>query len=210
MGYHRAGFDVVGVDHKPQPRYPFRFFRGGALETLALILHGMAVRLSDGSKLRIQDVDAIHASPPCQRYSRTRTIWNREHPDLLGSARELLERSGKPWVIENVPGAPMRHPVMLCGTHFGLKVKRHRLFECSEMLLVGKECKHPAPGSFIQTGRPAKEGDWMIVAGHISCVDVAKRAMGIDWMTRDELVQAIPPAYTEYIGRQLIRRIMEM
>lgn len=185
----------MGVDIKPQKRYPFEFHQADALEFLAA--HG-------------HEFDAIHASPPCQKYSQTRTIHRgrkseKKHADLVGQTREALERTGKPFVIENVPGAPLNESIMLCGSYFGLRVKRHRIFESNLFLFApGRACYHPPRGSFIQAGRKIAEGDWVIVAGHISGLKLAGKAMGIDWMSRDELVQAIPPAYCEFIGRQLL------
>ena len=204
VGYHRAGFDVVGVDIKPQPRYPFRFVQADALEYLAE--HG-------------REYDAIHASPPCQRYSQaTRRNKGREgikqsaeHPDLVGPTRELLAEIAKPWVIENVVGAPLHDPLLLCGTFFGLRVIRHRLFESSIFLWgPGQRCWHPKRGKVGHAGERNKQvGDWTSVAGSC-CVRVGRHAMGIDWVTkRDELSQMIPPAYTEFIGRQLMKRIRE-
>jgi DNA (cytosine-5)-methyltransferase 1 len=198
VGYARAGFEVVGVDHRPMPRYPFVFHQADALDFAAK--HG-------------REFDAIHASPPCQKFSQTRTIHRgrrseKKHPDLIDPTRQRLEKSGRPWVMENVPGAPLEQSIVLCGSYFGLRVKRHRLFESNVWLMApGRECYHPPRGSFVQAGRKIEEGDWVIVAGHISGVRLAGKAMGIDWMTRDELVQAIPPAYTEWIGRQLIASI---
>lgn len=177
------------------PRYPFEFHQADALEFLAA--HG-------------REFDVIHASPPCQKYSQTRTIHRgkkteKPHPDLVEPTRKLLEASGKTWVLENVPGAPMENAIVLCGSNFGLRVKRHRLFESNRFLMApGQRCCHPPRGSFIQAGMRIKEGDWVIVAGHFSGIKLAGKAMGIDWMTRDELSQAIPPAYTEFIGRQLL------
>lgn len=196
MGYHRAGFDVVGVDIKKQPRYPFRFIQGDAMEYLA--------------NKRGRGFQVIHASPPCQRYSEvTRANGNQEnYPDLVAPCRDLLAAIGKPWVIENVPFAPLGISVMLCGTYFGLRVIRHRLFESSRMLMSpGRSCSHPPRGAVGRAGvRGKKVGDWISVAGDVDR-KVASHAMGIDWMTRHELAQAIPPAYTEFIGRQLIAAI---
>jgi DNA (cytosine-5)-methyltransferase 1 len=194
VGYARAGFEVVGVDINPQPRYPFEFHQADALEFLKA--HG-------------REFDAIHASPPCQRYSEvTRCIPGRaqKHPDLVDPTRELLQRSGRQWVIENVPGAPLRDPLLLCGTMFGLRVIRHRLFESSVFLWSpGQQCWHPQRGKVGGTGvRGKKPGDWISVAGSPT-VAVAGPAMGIAWpMSRKELANAIPPAYAEFIGKQLL------
>ncbi len=189
VGYHRAGFDVVGVDINPQPHYPFEFHQGDAM-TWSL----------DG-------FDAIHASPPCQRYS-VATVFHpgrqAQHPDLVDPCREMLEAAGVPWVIENVMGAPLRNPIMLCGTMFdGLRVYRHRNFESMPSIywppMHNWHEHRPA-----EVGRKVPGHGWMTVAGHFSDVKAAGNAMGIDWMTRDELRQAIPPAYTRWIGAQLL------
>jgi DNA (cytosine-5)-methyltransferase 1 len=197
-GYHRSGFRVTGVDVHSQPRYPYRFVRADALEYLAE--HG-------------EEYDVIHASPPCQRYTTAsfRNAARSLHPDLIPDVRRALEASGKPWVVENVPGSPLRTPcVRLCGLMFSLTVFRHRLFESSCLLLAPPHPSH--------RGKRIGEGGFCCVIGHgggasrrlrISSAAGQDRksnwalAMGIDWMTRDELSQAIPPAYTEYLGRQL-------
>lgn len=197
MGYYRAGFDVVGVDIAPQPRYPFAFHQGDALEYCAA--HG-------------HEFDVIHASPPCQRYTVGRKIHNsgERHPDLVGPTREALRSTGKPFVIENVPGAPLLSPVVLCGTMFGLCVFRHRLFESNHLLLVPAHPKHDgATGasdgySTLARGR----NGYICVAGHNFIREEGAIAMGIDWMaTRYQLAQAIPPAYTSYIGRILLEHL---
>lgn len=195
MGYHRAGFEVVGVDIKPQPRYPFEFHQADALEYC--IEHG-------------HEFDAIHASPPCQRYSiATHVQGNRErHPDLVGPTRDVLAMSGKPWVIENVPRAPLDNPIMFCGTMFGLQVFRHRLFECSFRISPPVHERHKGTCmSHRWHGEHWDDlsGGYVTVCGGGNCrVATARKAMGIEWMTKRELNQAIPPAYTEYIGKQLI------
>lgn len=194
MGYHRAGFDVVGVDIKPQPRYPFEFHQGDAM-TWPL----------DG-------FDAIHASPPCQAYS-VATLFHRgrrdQHPDLVPATRERLHRARVPYAIENVMGAPLQNAVMLCGTMFPgqLKVYRHRLFESWPAIYFPPAAHNPHVHRPTEVGRRVAEHGWMTVAGHFSSAEAAGKAMGIDWMTRDELAQAIPPAYTEFIGRQLLAAI---
>jgi len=192
MGYHWAGFDVVGVDIAPQPHYPFEFHQADAL-TYPL----------DG-------FDAIHASPPCQAYSVTRALRKRAHPMLVEPTRELLQASGLPWVMENVVGAPLANALVLCGTMFeGLRVYRHRLFECDPPLYFPPlACNH----SFSM---PASKGqyhtletqDFITAVGHNFSASSGRIALGIDWMTRDEMAQAIPPAYTEWIGRQLLSAI---
>lgn len=185
MGYHRAGFEVVGVDIAPQPHYPFAFIQADALMWW------------------IGGFDAIHASPPCQAYSWSARRWNVERADLLDDTRERLRMAGVPFVIENVPGAPLLEPAVLCGRMFGLPLIRHRLFETNWQLW-------PLPGHPRHVGLIGK-GQAVTVAGHGgdnvrgNGGRAAKRAaMGIDWMTDVELNEAIPPAYTEWIGRQLI------
>lgn len=192
MGYYRAGFDVVGVDIAKQPRYPFTFVQGDALEYCAA--HGA-------------EFDVIHASPPCQAYSVTKSIHGNEHPVLVAITRTTLQATGKPWIIENVVGAPLFSPLMLCGSMFeGLRVYRHRLFESDPRVwFAPASCHH----SFVM---PASKGQYHELNGtnFITCVGHnfkardGRIAMGIDWMTRAELSQAIPPAYTEYIGAQLL------
>jgi DNA (cytosine-5)-methyltransferase 1 len=187
MGYHRAGFDVVGVDIAPQPRYPFEFHRADAL-TFPL----------DG-------FDAIHASPPCQVFvtrGRTQRRADRTpHLDLVDATRARLQGTGVPWVMENVPTSTLRLDLMLCGSMFGLAVRRHRHFEGRPPLLPWTlACNHGYPiyGVYGHGAGPRRERtDWGTVADW-------RGAMGIEWMTRDEITQAIPPAYTEWIGRRLL------
>ena len=196
MGYYRAGFDVVGIDINPQPNYPFKFVQADALLEFDSLLS------SSYADHSIYQYDAIHASPPCQAYTKARKLQGNEHPDLIEPIRNLLQLSGLPYVIENVLGAPLHHPVTLNGTMFaGLKTKRDRLFETSWHL-------EPPPVLFealphIKMGRPPEPGKWMHVVGHFSGAYEGGRAMGIHWMTKKELAEAIPPAYTEYIGWQL-------
>ena len=199
VGYHRAGFDIVGVDIKAQPNYPFDFQQADAFEYV-LELAGYANGL----------YDAIHASPPCQRYSRLFTTMEDrrgEHPDHVAKTRELLNKTGLPWVIENVHGAPLnRGSVMLCGAMFGLRTYRHRWFESSECLLAPSHPKHS-----IKSDKGSRRKEHFLAGGFISVVGnvgtyCGPAAMGIDWMTGEELSQAIPPAYTEFIGRQIVKR----
>ncbi len=195
VGYDRAGFEVVGVDHLPQKHFPFEFQLADALEYLAA--HGT-------------EFDAIHASPPCQRYSiATYVRGNRErHPDLVGPVREVLHKMGKPWVIENVYGAPLQFPIMLCGTMFDLQVFRHRYFELSFGMMAPVHRKHKGTcmshrwhGSHYDD----LSGGYVTVCGGGNCrLATARKAMGIDWMTKYELNQAIPPAYCEFIGFRLM------
>lgn len=189
MGLHRAGFDVWGVDWVPQPNYPFTF-RVKDVRHISVI-HGW---------------DFIWASPPCQAYTNAQKIRGREHPDMIAEVRDLLVRSGVPFAIENVVGAPLENPIELCGAMFALKVYRHRLFECSFQI---KAPPHPAHTAKLRKmGRPPQEGEFMHVVGNFSGVRQARLAMGIDWMTRDELREAIPPAYSEFIGRAAMSAIV--
>lgn len=182
-GYHRAGFEVVGVDNKPQPHYPFEFHQADAL-TFSL----------DG-------FDAYHASPPCQRFSIMTHIHKNSftHPDLLDPTRQRLLLTGKPYVIENVPKAPMRNDLMLCGTMFGLTFPRHRIFESNiAMPLLTPSCNHSGKLYDPYHGGEMARGEKLKLA----------KAMGIDWyMTRPEVREAIPPAYTEYIGKYLMEQM---
>jgi len=190
MGYHLAGFEVVGVDIEPQPNYPFEFVRADAIEYLLKYGHLF---------------DAVHSSPPCQAYSRTQKLQGRKHPELIGPTRDAMKSTGLPWIIENVPESPLIDPVLFCGASFGLGTYRHRLFEASFELMGPMHFPHLKPTA--KMGRRPKAGEMIHVVGNFSGVSVAKQAMGIDWMTRNELSEAIPPAYTEWIGRQLMSQI---
>lgn len=200
MGYYRAGFDVVGVDIKPQPHYPFPFILGDALDILHRMILGEKFLASDGHWYGLADFVAIHASPPCQGYSEMLKIHKNkgEHPDLIAQTRDELLRTGKPWIIENVPGAPLRVDLMLCGTMFGLKIIRHRHFETNPVIAVLlPPCNHAGVyDPWHGDGRTA---------------DKFRDAMGIDWMPvaggrnkGGSVDLAIPPAYTEFIGKQLM------
>lgn len=201
-GYVRAGFDVTGVDHRPQPRYLLSgataFVQADALAYIAE--HG-------------REFDCIHASPPCQAYTVAVKRWDhkgKHHPDLVAATRDALEATGRPWVIENVMGAPLRFPVFLCGTMFGLRVFRHRLFEASFLLLVPSHERHNGSTGAHRGYSTAQSGrnGFVCVAGHNFEAKAAAAAMGIDWMrTRREFSQAIPPAYCEFVGRQLLNQI---
>jgi DNA (cytosine-5)-methyltransferase 1 len=193
-GYADAGFEVVGVDIEPQPRYPFyplHYYREDALVFL------------ERNKDRIpKRFDLIHASPPCQAFTNAQRIQDRLHPDLVSPTRELLKQIGLPYVIENVVGAPLVDPVLLCGAMFSeLKTYRHRLFETSFGAVAPPHPKHVHKQA--KMGRPPQDDEWIQVVGNFSGVEFAREAMGIDWMTRDELREAIPPAYTRYIAEQL-------
>lgn len=203
VGYHRAGFtEIVGVDNRPMPRYPFAFVQADALEYLAE--HGA-------------EFDAIHASPPCQAYcSMTRSL-NRHlagsYPDLLGPTREALVKKGQPWIIENVPGSPIRNAILLCGSMFRLKtttklhgevwLKRHRVFESNTFLFAPGPCRCNKKPKVPVYGNGAGGIKHSRMKGK-GVAQASREVMGIDWMLRTELDQAIPPAYTEFIGKQLL------
>ena len=186
MGYHLAGFEVVGVDSKPQPRYPFEFHQ------------------ADAMTYPLDGFDVVHASPPCKKFTRLSAMHTHHHPDLLTPTRERLLRSGLPWVIENVPGSPMRPDLVLCGEMFDLGVRRHRWFETNPSLFsLLPRCRHDRRVVSVHGmpgGRSTRDGVLPTFAEW-------KAAMGIDWMSVRELSQAIPPAYTQHIGERLLTAI---
>lgn len=191
MGYHRAGFEIVGVDIEPQPHYPFEFHQANALT------------------YPLEGFDAYHASPPCQSYSVCQNFTKHEYPQLLDAVRDRLISTDTPFVIENVMGAQkyMQNPLMLCGTMFNLRVIRHRLFETyPPIYFPPAACAHQYKTA--KQGYAPKENEYHCVVGNCGGAASARKAMGIDWMTRDELSQAIPPAYTEYIGKYLMKVIL--
>ncbi len=203
LGYTRAGFDVTGVDINPQPNYPYPFVQADALDLKLDFL---------------KQFDAIHASPPCQAYSdlAKRNGNADDWPRLIEPIRTMLEETGLPWVIENVEGAPLRDPIVLCGTMFtGLRVIRHRLFESNVSIDQPyhiPHLEHPLVHTLDKRknhyGKTCEWTDFVQVTGGGNCsVASARQAMGIDWMTKKELNEAIPPAYTEYIGRQIMQTI---
>lgn len=194
MGYSQAGFEVVGVDIAKQKRYPFRFIQADAMEILE-------------DEAFIRQFDLVHASPPCQRYSSMTRRWGTEdnHPDLVGPVRERLQDIDVAFVIENVPGAPLIDPVVLCGSMFKLGVRRHRLFEATYPI-EPLDCDHASQGKVVGVYGHAggsSNRDGITFSG----TDVWRAAMGIDWMTGKELAESVPPAYTEYIGRQFLGQV---
>jgi len=211
MGYHRAGFEVVGVDIKPQLNYPFQFIQADALEfTERLLEPGKAWQ---GTAWYTPEVsfDAIHASPPCQSYTTMSNRWGSDYPELITETRELLDATGLPYVIKNVPGAlpAMRNPVRLVGESFGLRVHRARLFETNWPILV----PFPAPKQkdpVAVYGKNDQRRLWTRTDGselRAATLEEGSEAMGIDWMDWDELREAIPPAFTEFIGTQLMAHL---
>ena len=200
-GYHDAGFDVTGVDIDEQPNYPFDFMRADALKL--------------GSNF-LSKFDAIHASPPCQAYSVTakRTGVGYKWPMLVEPVREMLRSTGLPYVIENVVGAPLIDPVVLCGTMFpGLRVIRHRLFEANFEIIPPVHSSHPLCHTLDKRkshyGKTDEWVDFVSVNGGGNCsADSARDAMGISWMTKKELNEAIPPAYAKFVGNSLMKLVM--
>lgn len=223
-GYARAGFEVYGVDKDDQPHYPFPFHQGDALSVLRALRAGFQVAFlgPDGRRttLALDDFDAIHASPPCQSFSRTRTLHAQEHPDLVEPTRGALRRTGLPYVIENVVGAPLQDPLRLCGTEFGmqapdvdgviLKLVRHRLFESNLPLRGNGGCRHDrgvVTASVYGEGggwTPAHRDNPERKGGYIPHTRVVQELLGIDWMTKHEMSQVVPPVMAEHIGRQII------
>jgi DNA (cytosine-5)-methyltransferase 1 len=191
-GYARAGFEVTGIDVKHGKRYPHTYIRGDVRDYLDVEF--------------LQQFDVIAASPPCQTFSATKHLRNAQgnstsKVNMIPEVRDALIASGKPYVIENVPNAPLINPIQLCGSGFGLKVRRHRLFE-SNVPLVGNACDHKAQGKPV--GIYGSMRDEIPNGGHTAkTMAEANEAMGIDWMIWGELVESIPPAYTHYIGVQL-------
>ncbi len=201
-GYAQAGFSVVGVDAAPQINYPFSFIQADALA------------LDPGF---VAQFDAVHASPPCQAYSvlSWRTGNANAWPRLIEPVRDLLVRSGLPYIIENVVGAPLLSPVTLCGTMFpSLRVLRHRLFETNFALSPPEHGRHPKVHTFDRRkrhfGQTNEWVDFVQVTGGGNCtLGAARDAMGIDWMKKKEINEAIPPAYTKLVGGQLLAHLAQ-
>lgn len=217
-GYARAGFTVIGVDLAPQPRYPFAFFQADALVVLDTLLAGDA-----WEGYCLADFSVIHASPPCQEYSATRfmrkiTNTNYIRPMLLAPLLERLRAARRPWVLENVAGAKgdLPNALELCGASFGLPLLRHRLFVSSELLFAPTHCRHPAAFYNVVGGKVRAYGTHRTEKRYLTQSDqyqrrerccrkeLGQRAMDIEWMTLQEMSEAIPPAYTEWLGRQLL------
>lgn len=202
-GYADAGFDVMGVDIDPQPRYPYRFAQADAIEFFANHAH---------------EYDAWHASPPCQAHTNAQKIQGRSHIDLIPPTRRMFDDANQyrarngcpevPYVIENVPGSPLIEPVELCGAMFGLETYRHRLFETNWELTTPAHPKHVARTT--KMGRTPVTGEYMHIVGNFSGVERGREVMGMPWASRDGLREAIPPAYTEYIGHQLLERVQSV
>lgn len=197
MGYRRAGFRLIGADRKAYHADSYgkvgRFVHADWKDALA--------RYGDS-------VDLIHASPPCQHYtklSKNELGGKYDHPDLIGEVRDALAGTGVPYVIENVAGAPLRYPVMLCGWAFGYETYRHRYFETSFHVRELPHLPHETPGCRSPRWEP---GTFICVAGKVTPIWKAREVMDIYWMSRSELVESVPPYMTEYIGREAKRAIL--
>lgn len=197
VGYAKAGFELHGVDLKHGKRYPFTYTRANVLDIIK-------------DQEFIDQFDVIHASPPCQTHSITQHLRNAQGKstnkvDLIPETRAALIASGKPYIIENVPGSPLINPVQLCGSSFNLKVRRHRLFE-SNMPLQGSVCDHKKQGRPI--GVYGSLNDEIPQGGKTATtITEARNAMGMEWAIWSELVEAIPPTYTKYLGEQIVNWI---
>lgn|SRR5262245_11350593 len=204
VGYNRAGFDVVGVDKHWMPEYPFPYYRQDAIIF-------MRDFLDEGMEINGIPVDAIHASPPCKKFSTiSKSLGYDSHVDLLTPIRELLIESGLPYIIENVPGAPMRNAIMLCGSMFNLRIERgylqrHRLFESNIMLQMPRPCDHTGQAIGVY-GNGRGGGPLKLRTANAA---EARELMGIDWAGRNGITQAVPPAYTQYLGEQLAKRLQQ-
>jgi len=206
-GYARSGFEVTGIDLKHGKRYPHTYIRGDVRDYLNTEF--------------LSQFDVIAASPPCQTFSSTKHLRDAQGGtttkiNMIPEVRDALVASGKPYVIENVPNAPLIDPILLCGSGFGLKVRRHRLFE-SHLPLVGNQCKHKEQGKPIGVygamndtaqGLDRVTGKYVIGGSTAKTIEEAREAMGIDWMIWGELVESIPPVYTEFIGKQISTRLL--
>jgi len=204
VGYARAGFDVTGVDIEPHPDYPFPMIVGDAMTVL-------------GCTTVLDAFEVIAASPPCPRYSTaTPSATRGNHPDFVPPVRKALREWGGLYVMENVPGAPMESPVLLCGSMFNLNVRRHRLFD-TNLPMMQSHCLHERQGAVygIYGNHADRPGGWKRPDGtsrglKATSIEHAQELLGIDWMSRwSDLADAIPPVYTEFIGAQLLDHLAE-
>ena len=192
-GYELAGFDVTGVDIEPQPKHRGKFIQADAIEYLLSNYHLY---------------DAVHASPPCQKYSTSSMqfrLSGKEYVDLIEPTRNAILSTGLPYIIENVPNSPLLNPITLCGSMFGMGTYRHRLFESNVLLKVPEHPKHISKNA--KMGRAAKPDEFIQYVGHFSGVKKVQEMTGLHWLGQYELAQSIPPQYTEYLGKQLIEYI---
>jgi len=206
-GYHASGFDVIGVDIVPQPLYPFAFSQGDVMHLLQCLVD------SGRPTIHGRRIDAIHASPPCQSYSTMSNRFGSDEPELIDGVRDMLRATGKPYVIENVTGArsAMQSPIMIHGGELGMTVYRPRLFESNVILTPPP--KAPVPKNPVAVyGRQPGNGRllWTRNDGselRAATLDEARVAMGMPWASWNGCREAIPPAYAEFIGRQLIEQL---
>ena len=192
-GYEQAGFEVTGIDIAPQPKHRGAFIQADAIEYLKAHWH---------------EYDVIHASPPCQAYSMASMqfrIVGKEYVDLIEITRAELIKTGKPYIIENVPGSPLINPIELCGAMFGMRTYRHRLFESNFLIIPPAHPKHIAPNA--KMGRPVKDGEFIQYVGHFPGVKLVQEMTGLHWLGQKELAQSIPPQYTKFIGEQIIKQL---
>lgn len=216
MGYRRAGFTVYGVDRDPQPLYPFTMRQADAIDTMRRLLAGERLEFGQGTgaqRLALRDFDAVHASPPCQAHS-TITPDKSKHVDLIPETRAALAASGLPYVIENVEGArrALVDPTRLCGSSFGLRVRRHRYFE-SSVHLWSLPCMHETQGEPVGVYGDHADGvtrrpDGTSRGVKAQTLAEARDVMGMPWASWHGTTQAIPPAMTEYIGHQLLASML--
>lgn len=220
-GYADAGFRVIGVDTEPQPHYPYEFYQADGLQVLNILLDGKSWQ-----GLHLGSISAIHVSAPCQEYSASRFLRDAVHPEaekkqkLIAPFRERLVRTGLPWVIENVVGSDLPDAVELCGSMFGLPIRRHRWFSSSHLMFAPCNCRHtkgfynPIGGKVRGYGTLASNKTYKTRTGAVRKREgsyklaVGQQAMGIDWMSLHELSQAIPPAYTAWIGQFLMQALI--
>jgi DNA (cytosine-5)-methyltransferase 1 len=191
-GLAQVGFDVTGIDIEPQPHYPYKFIQTNVLDLTIDYL---------------KQFDFLWASPPCQEYSTASMqfrINGKEYPTLIEPIRQMFVESRKPYVIENVEGAPLINPVMLCGTMFGLRTYRHRIFESNFTITQPPHGKHVHRQT--KMGRAVKDGEFIQMVGHFSGVPLAREITGCHWMNQYELAQHIPPAYSKFIAEQWIKQ----
>ena len=189
-GYELAGFDVTGVDIETQPNHRGKFILDDAIQYL---------------KNHYQEYDIIHASPPCQKYSKSSMqfrLIGKEYPDLIEITRNELIKTGKPYIIENVPGSPLIDPVILCGSMFGMRTYRHRHFESNMPLSAPIHLKHIVANA--KMGRKAKANENIQYVGHFSGLKEVRDMTGLYWLNQYELAQSVPPQYTEYIGKKVM------
>jgi DNA (cytosine-5)-methyltransferase 1 len=192
FGYEQAGFEVIGVDLNKQPKYRGEFIQADAIDFL---------------KAHYSEFDIIHASPPCQAYSMASMQFRKKgknYPDLIEITRSELIKTGLPYVIENVPGAPLINPILLCGTMFGIPTYRHRFFESNFIIKQPEHPKHTVKNAPM--GRKPVNGDYIQYVGHFSGVNLVREFTGLHWLGQKELSQSIPPQYTKYVGEQFLKR----